>query len=104
MLFRSNIFYAMWLVAGLAFLPLGAASRAPKRRRKLLSWLGIVLIAAAFIVAVGCGGGFSNPQNVLPNVGGSGATQPGQYVIVITGSDSPSSSIVLASVPVNVQY
>ena len=99
----QKVFYAMWLVAGLAFLPLGAASRA-RRHRRLLTWLAVVLVAAVFCVAVGCGGGFNNPQSLQPNVGGSGATQPGQYVIVITGSDSPSSSIVLASVPVNVQY
>ena len=73
----TGIFYAFWMVPGLALTGFGFASR--KARRKGL--LGLLFLATLLAVVLANGGCVSYKH--LGNVG----TPPGQYTISITGVD-----------------
>jgi hypothetical protein len=71
-------------------------------RRKLVTLLGLMLVLAVLLLAVGCGGGgFNNPNNLKPAINGS--TQQGQYVVSVIGTDSNGNTVAIAAIPVNVQ-
>jgi ABC-type Fe3+-hydroxamate transport system substrate-binding protein len=68
---------------GFAFLGLAIPGlRRRKTWRRKLMFFGFLLMLTALVV--GCGGnGFFNPNNLTP---GSGGTQPGTYVVEVTGT------------------
>jgi hypothetical protein len=87
---------------------LGIAVLGPRRRkwsgRQLWTVLGFVLLLSICIGAIGCGGGFNNPGNITPPVGGS--TPAGTYVVTLTGTDpaAPNTPVAVVNIPLNVQF
>jgi hypothetical protein len=90
-------------LAGILGLLVMGSSRRKKywSRRKLASLLGMMIVLALLMLAVGCGGGFNNSGNVVPT--GSNGTQPGQYVVSVIGTDANGKTVAVAAIPVNVQ-
>jgi hypothetical protein len=74
---RDLVFYAMLFpVGGLTLLGAGLPSR---RKRKILTLLGLMLCGLVFLMA--CGGGSSNGGG-----GGGGGTTAGTYTVTVTGT------------------
>jgi hypothetical protein len=70
---------------GLA-VPLGTRRR-KMLRGKLVSWVGLLLVMALLLTAVGCGGGFTNTNNAQPVVT-AGASTPGNYTAILYYTDA----------------
>ena len=95
-------FYALStpLAGILGLLLLGGRRRKFWSRRKLFSLVGMMLLLAVLGVAVGCGGGFNNPNNLQPLTNG---TQQGVYVVSVIGSDSNGNVVAIGVIPLTVQ-
>jgi hypothetical protein len=97
----------LWLaVPAVIFLPLAApvSIRRKLLRRKVVTILGLSLLLAFLLISMGCGGGgFNNPVPLQPGSGTSTTTQPGTYVVQIsgTGANGPTN---LASIPLTVGF
>ena len=74
---HESLFYAFWLVPGLAVTGLSFGSRR-SRRKRLLGFLVLALLFTAILATPGC-----VSYTHLSNVG----TPPGQYTISVTGVD-----------------
>jgi hypothetical protein len=77
MLRRNNLFYALWVVPGVALTGLGFGPR-HSRKKRLLGWLVLSLLLAGLMTIPAC-----VSYTHLGNVG----TPPGQYTVSITGVD-----------------
>jgi len=80
--------------------PLGAIRRKKTFRGKAITWLGLVLLVALLSMSIGCGGGFSNPNNLGPVT--IQRTVPGSYTAVVTYQDASNNKQVLATLPFTV--
>jgi len=77
-LFRRGSFYAAWLpIGGLSLVGLGLG--AGRKRRRWLAGAVLCLIAGAILLQSGCGSSSSSPST-------GGGTQPGTYIVTISGS------------------
>jgi hypothetical protein len=77
-LFRRGSFYAVWLpIGGLSLVGLGLG--AGRKRRRWMAGAVLCLIAGAVLLQSGCGSSSSSPST-------GGGTQPGTYIITISGS------------------
>ncbi len=80
--------------------PLGAIGRKKTYRGKLVTWFGLVLLCALLSMSIGCGGGFTNPNNLGPVT--IQRTVPGNYTAIVTYTDSSANKQVLATLPFTV--
>jgi hypothetical protein len=92
---------SMPLAGVLGLMVMGSARRKYWSRRKLISLLGVMMVLAVLMLVAGCGGGFSNPNNLVP--AGNGSTQQGQYVVSVIGTDANGNTVAIAAIPLNVQ-
>ena len=77
-LFRHGSFYAAWLpIGGLSLVGLGLG--AGRKRRRWLAAGVLCLISGAILLQSGCGSSSSSPSP-------GGGTQPGTYIVTISGS------------------
>jgi len=77
-LFRRGSFYAAWLpIGGLSLVGLGLG--AGRKRRRWLAAGVLCLISGAILLQSGCGSSSSSPSP-------GGGTQPGTYIVTISGS------------------
>lgn len=84
----SGLIYAFWLgIPGLAVVAIGARSRT-SRRKRLFGFLLLGLLLAGILILPAC-----VTYTHLGNVG----TPPGQYTIIITGTDAATNSPQLGS-------
>ncbi|HKW16672.1 MAG TPA: protease pro-enzyme activation domain-containing protein [Terriglobales bacterium] len=79
---------AMILSIGLLFACTVVAG--PFSRRKLWTIVGVFILLAISLMAVGCGGG---PSSVVPLPNNSGNVTPGTYNLTLTGTDTSDSAI-----------
>jgi hypothetical protein len=105
---RMNGLNTLWAaVPAVVFLPFAAPAslrRKLMRRRKLVTILGLGLLLALLLFSMGCGGGgFNNPIPLQPGSGTSTTTQPGSYVVQVTGTTA-SGQTGLASIPFTVGF
>ncbi|MBV9073401.1 MAG: hypothetical protein JOZ10_07210, partial [Acidobacteria bacterium] len=99
----ESIWFAM---PAMVFLPMALPGSLRRRllRRKMLTVLGLSLIVAFLLISAGCGGGgFNNPVPLQPGSGTNTTTQPGSYVVQITGT-GPNGQTAVASIPMNVGF
>ena len=89
----NRILAALWLgipaVVMIGSLPFGGLSR-----KKLLQWLGLMLVVIALLQGIGCGGGFVRPPTL--------ATPGGSYNLLVEGKDSNNVVQTSAVIPVNI--
>jgi hypothetical protein len=69
--------YTVWLA--LLAMMLGMVGLLTLRRRKVLSYISVCLLASGCLLQVGCGGGSGGG-------GGTGGTPAGVYTVTITGA------------------
>jgi hypothetical protein len=97
----------LWLaMPAVFFLPFAAPVRTRRKlfRRKMITWLGVVVLLVFLMMSMGCGGGgFKNPNNSQPGSGTNTTTQPGSYIVQVFGT-GPSGQTSLASVPFTVGF
>jgi hypothetical protein len=89
------------LVGVLGILLLGRSRRKDRSRRKFLTILSTTFALSLLLLAIGCGGGFSNPNNLQPAINGS--TPQGQFVVSVTATDSNNNTVAIATIPLTVQ-
>jgi len=77
MIRRSNFFYALWVVPGIALTGVGFGSR-HSRKKRLMGWLVLGLLLTGIITLPAC-----VSYTHVGNVG----TPPGQYTVSVTGVD-----------------
>jgi hypothetical protein len=99
----------LWLTfPAVFFLPLAAPASVRRKllHRKALVLLGLVMLLALVMISAGCGGGgFANPVPLQPGSGTNTSTQPGSYVVQVTGTSSVTGqSTAVASIPFTVGF
>jgi hypothetical protein len=99
----------LWLTfPAVFFLPLAAPASVRRKllHRKALVLLGLVMLLALVMLSAGCGGGgFANPVPLQPGSGTNTSTQPGSYVVAVSGTSSVTGqSTAVASIPFTVGF
>jgi hypothetical protein len=88
----------------LGLMLLGRTKRNQSPRRRIYEVVGLMLLVLFLLLPVSCGGGFNNPNNVQPPV--SGSTPTGTYLVSVVGTDATPAhnKVVVATIPLNVQF
>jgi hypothetical protein len=82
----KKFFYALWLPMG-GLMVVGFAVGSAPRRRKLLLFATLAIVALGLVLLPACGGGSSSGGGGGGGGGGcSGCTPSGSYTVTITGT------------------
>ncbi|MBZ5570857.1 MAG: FG-GAP-like repeat-containing protein [Acidobacteriia bacterium] len=96
----TRLFYGLWLpFSGMAFLGVGLLAER-SRRRQLIGYLLVTLLAGGLLFQLACGGGSTSNGG-----GGTAGTPAGNYTVTVTGSSGTGANAVThtASVTVTVK-